>query len=71
MLRTFLAIAGAALLAMQTTSAIRSAQPLDSVRYTLRFPAPQAHYLEVEAVYPTGRQPSIELYMAVWTPGSI
>jgi predicted metalloprotease with PDZ domain len=26
--------------------------------------------VEVEAVYPTGRQPSIEIYMAVWTPGS-
>lgn len=42
----------------------------DPIRYTLRFPAPETHYLEVEAVYPTGRRPQVELMMAVWTPGS-
>ena len=26
--------------------------------------------MEVEAVYPTGGRPQIELFMAVWTPGS-
>ncbi len=46
------------------------AQAPDAIRYTLRFPAPHTHYVEVEAVYPTGRQPAIEIYMAVWTPGS-
>lgn len=46
------------------------AQALDPIRYTLRFPAPETHYVEVEAVFPTGGQPSIELFMAVWTPGS-
>ena len=40
------------------------------IRYTLRFPAPHTHYVEVEAVYPTAGQPAIEIYMAVWTPGS-
>jgi predicted metalloprotease with PDZ domain len=44
--------------------------PSEPVRYTLRFPAPHTHYVEVEAAYPTGRQPAIEIYMAVWTPGS-
>lgn len=62
------ALIGAVLLAMTTTPAL--AQTPDPIRYTLRFPAPQTHYMEVEATYPTGRQPSIELYMAVWTPGS-
>ncbi len=47
-----------------------AAQALEPIRYTLRFPAPHTHYLEVEAVYPTGRRPQVELMMAVWTPGS-
>jgi hypothetical protein len=47
-----------------------SAQTPDAIRFTLRFPAPHTHYVDVEAVYPTGRQPAIEIYMAVWTPGS-
>src|SRR5918995_7078989 len=42
----------------------------EAIRYTLRFPAPHTHYVEVEAVYPTGGRPEIELFMAVWTPGS-
>jgi predicted metalloprotease with PDZ domain len=46
------------------------AQAPDPIRYTLRFPAPQTHYLEVEATYPTGGRPQTELFMAVWTPGS-
>src|SRR5215470_12532385 len=40
------------------------------IRYTLRFPAPHTHYVEVEATLPTGGKPWIELAMAVWTPGS-
>ncbi len=47
-----------------------SAQTPEPIRYTLRFPAPHTHYVEVEAVYPTGRRPQVELMMAVWTPGS-
>ena len=47
-----------------------AAQALEPIRYTLRFPAPHTHYLEVEAVYPTSRRPQVELMMAVWTPGS-
>ena len=57
------------MLAMLAPSSI-GAQAPDAIRYTLRFPAPHTHYVEVEAVYPTGRQPAIEIYMAVWTPGS-
>jgi predicted metalloprotease with PDZ domain len=39
-------------------------------QYTIRFPAPETHYAEVEAVFPTGGQPFLDLFMAVWTPGS-
>jgi predicted metalloprotease with PDZ domain len=46
------------------------AQTLEPIRYTLRFPAPHTHYVEVEALLPTGGRPSLEVYMATWTPGS-
>jgi predicted metalloprotease with PDZ domain len=45
-------------------------QTQEPVRYTLRFPSPHTHYVEVEGSYPTGARPQIELFMAVWTPGS-
>lgn len=38
--------------------------------YTLRFPAPHTHYVEVEVKVPTDSAPVVELAMAVWTPGS-
>jgi predicted metalloprotease with PDZ domain len=38
--------------------------------YTLRFPAPATHYVDVDALVPTDRRPVIELMLAVWTPGS-
>jgi predicted metalloprotease with PDZ domain len=46
------------------------AQALDPIRYTLRFPAPHTHYIEVEAAIPTAGRPDVEVYMATWTPGS-
>src|SRR5512141_74472 len=42
----------------------------DPIRYTLSFPAPQTHYVEVTATVPTERRATIDLMMAVWTPGS-
>jgi predicted metalloprotease with PDZ domain len=46
------------------------AQSIEPIRYTVSFPAPHTHYLEVEASYPTEGRSSIDLMMAVWTPGS-
>lgn len=46
------------------------AQTLEPIRYTVSFPAPHTHYLEVDASYPTEGRPYIDLMMAVWTPGS-
>jgi predicted metalloprotease with PDZ domain len=43
---------------------------MDPIRYTLRFPAPHTHYVEVRADVPTSGQHEIELMMATWTPGS-
>lgn len=41
----------------------------EPVRYTLSFPAPHTHYLEVSATVPVAKTP-VDLFMAVWTPGS-
>jgi predicted metalloprotease with PDZ domain len=46
------------------------AQASEPIRYTLRFPAPHTHYVEVEAAIPTSGRAEVEVYMATWTPGS-
>ena len=35
------------------------AQALEPIRYTLRFPAPHTHYVEIEAAIPTGGRPQV------------
>src|SRR5215210_5675469 len=54
------------------TNGARMPAPIsqDSISYRLSFPAPENHYVEVEALVPTDGLPEIELMMAVWTPGS-
>ena len=52
----------------QTTAAAQ--RGLDPIRYTVSFPAPHTHYMEVSAIVPTGGRADVELMMAVWTPGS-
>ena len=47
-----------------------AAQPPEPIAYTLRFPAPHTHYVSIDARIPTGGRTSVELMMAVWTPGS-
>jgi predicted metalloprotease with PDZ domain len=61
-----LAVAAALLLGTAWTAA----QAPEPIVYTLRFPKPSTHYVEIEAEVPTGRKQQIELMMAVWTPGS-
>jgi predicted metalloprotease with PDZ domain len=51
-------------------AAVAAAQPAEPIRYTVSFPAPQTHYVDVEASLPTASQPAIDVMMAVWTPGS-
>jgi predicted metalloprotease with PDZ domain len=48
----------------------KSSDAAEPIRYTLRFPGPQTHYVEVEAIVPTAGKPDIELMMPIWTPGS-
>jgi predicted metalloprotease with PDZ domain len=45
-------------------------QILAPIRYTVSFPAPHTHYLEIDASYPTEGRAQIDVMMAVWTPGS-
>src|SRR4051812_35421967 len=47
-----------------------SVQQGEPVRYTVCFPAPQTHYAVVTAEFPTEGKAEIEVFMAVWTPGS-
>jgi predicted metalloprotease with PDZ domain len=56
------------ILPLMTTA--RADDPPEPIRYTVRFPDPRTHYLEVEAVFPTGGRAHVDLMMAVWTPGS-
>ena len=42
----------------------------EPIRYTVRFPNPQTHYAEVEAVMPSEGKSEIEVFLPVWTPGS-
>jgi predicted metalloprotease with PDZ domain len=57
------------MLSLLAASLYGAAMP-EPISYTLRFPAPQTHYVEVEALIPTDGRPAVELMMAVWTPGS-
>jgi len=41
-----------------------------NIEYTLSFPEAQAHYTDVEMTISGLKQPSIDLKMPVWTPGS-
>ena len=45
-------------------------QMTPAIEYTLRFPAPETNYMEVEASFPADGRAAIELMMATWTPGS-
>jgi len=60
----------AALVLFQNAVPAMAQTTADPIRYTLRFPEPQTHYIDVTALYPTGGRPTVELMMAVWTPGS-
>ena len=47
-----------------------SANITDPIRYTVSFPEPHTHYLEVTVAVPTGGRRDVELLMPAWTPGS-
>jgi predicted metalloprotease with PDZ domain len=57
---------GAALLWSAPRSTAAQAK---QITYTVRIPAPESHTATVEARYPTGGADSLDLMMAVWSPG--
>ena len=61
---------GVALILMTHAAAAMAQSAPEPIRYTLSFPAPHTHYVEVTATVPTARRADVELMMAVWTPGS-
>ena len=69
MRRSVIGFAAALALALPAAGAL-SAQQLEAIRYVVRVPAPKTHYIEVEATYPSSHTPTVDLMMAVWTPGS-
>ena len=70
MIRTTIAAVISVLALLSLEPGALQAQAMEAIRYTLRFPAPHTHYVEVEAAIPTGGRPEVEVYMATWTPGS-
>ena len=70
MLKSAIARVGALVLVAVAIATTAATQPPEPIRYVVSFPAPQTHYLEVEATVPTGGQRQVELMMPVWTPGS-
>jgi len=43
---------------------------MNPIRYTLSFPAPHTHYVEVRTEVPSAGSDQVDLMMAIWTPGS-
>ena len=60
--------AAALLCAIASLPCPQAAAP-DPIVYTLRFPAPDTHSAEVEAIVPTDGHATIELMLPVWSPG--
>ena len=60
----------AGVLALTALAQDRSpAQELEPLIYTLRFPTPEQHSFDVDVVVPSEKHETVELMMAVWSPG--
>jgi predicted metalloprotease with PDZ domain len=46
-----------------------SAQTPSPIVYTVKLPAPETHFAEIEATIPTDGRAAIELMMPIWSPG--
>jgi len=49
--------------------AIVAAQTLTPIQYTISIPAPESHTVQVQARIPSDGRQSVDLMMAVWSPG--
>ena len=55
-------------LALPAAAALGDAT-LEPIVYVIRFPKPDTHFAEIEVTVPTEKQATIEMMMAVWSPG--
>ncbi len=67
MTKLSLTVCAALLLA---ASVLEAATDGGAIRYVVSFPAPQSHYMEIAASYPTRGVAALEVMMPVWSPGS-
>ena len=58
-----------AIAALACAPLLASAQQLAPITYTVRAPQPATHVVLVEATVPTERRDSVDLMMAIWSPG--
>jgi predicted metalloprotease with PDZ domain len=56
-------------IALAMLSRMVSAKPLEAIVYTVRAPQPATHVLQVEASVPTAGRDSVDMLMALWSPG--
>jgi predicted metalloprotease with PDZ domain len=68
--RTGPLLLAAALVSVMSADAQLTPPMSAAVVYTLRFPAPHTHYVEVDVRVPAAGRDELELMMPVWTPGS-
>ena len=52
-----------------TVTLLVAAPPLEPLVYTIRFPDPGGHTFNVAVDVPTGGRTSVDLMMAIWSPG--
>ena len=68
-MRTPRALVASLVVALVAHGALARAQSVAPIAYTIRVPAPESHYLEVDATFPTSGRAAIDLMMPVWSPG--
>src|SRR5689334_24047985 len=61
--------AGAFIFAALAAVGPQLALAAEPIVYTIRVTAPETHYLEVRAVYPTKGRDVFDLMMPIWSPG--
>ena len=68
-IRILLAAVFVALGAVAARTTILTAQKLDPLIYTISFPQPASKTFDVKVEVPTGKRASVDLMMAIWSPG--
>jgi predicted metalloprotease with PDZ domain len=64
-----LAATGTAIVCLALSIVAVQSRALTPLVYTIRFPDPASKTFDVEIAVPTDRRPSVDLMMAIWSPG--